>query len=756
MPIEEIWTEKYRPKKLKDVIGQGNITKRLESFVETRSLPHCLFAGPAGCGKTTTALCIAHELYGDKIKGKLLELNASVTPDTPILVKINGKIKRTNFADLDSIYFSGEKERVAAKNLEVLSMGEKYEIKFMPVNYIFRHKKSKVATIRFEGGLVKTSLDHSVFTLAEDGSLISKKVEEMKLGDFLITFKTGVEGSSSSLDVSDIKPSDFNKLKSGNVRNPKIKASFDKLELTEDFSWLLGLYMAEGCTSLNRKGSSGQTIFTLSSEETELSEKVKNQFETMGVTISTFKGRSGFDRSKESSLQVRALNTQITKFMRNSFYSSDTKRAGTKKIPEFFYSTPINSRNAFLKGYFEGDGSGKWGAVARLSSVSQECLIDVAWLGRLSGLETSCFKGEARIIWKTPEFSYIKSDLISAKPLQLINKQLNLEKTRELRHSLYDKESSRISKLAALDIIKGTDSKNGALRNIRKFVNSDLSVVKIRSIDISNYEGYVYDVSVPGSNMFWGGTIPVLLHNSDERGIDVVREKVKEFARQPAVDTAGLFRIVYLDEADALTKDAQHALRRTMENYSHICRFILAVNYSGKIIPPIQSRTAVFRFSSLKEDDVISYLKIIAKAEKLKIDEAAYKAIMKVAEGDLRKAINILQLASTSKTIDEDVVYAVTSRADPAAVKKMLETAISGQFRSARLQLLSLLNDHGLSGEDIIKEIHSQLFDLDLSDRQKLEMIERVGEYEFRLTEGSNPHVQLGALLAQLALIGKK
>ena len=307
-----------------------------------------------------------------------------------------------------------------------------------------------------------------------------------------------------------------------------------------------------------------------------------------------------------------------------------------------------------------------------------------------------------------------------------------------------------------MDIIKGTDSKNGALRNIRKFVNSDLSVVKIRSIDISNYEGYVYDVSVPGSNMFWGGTIPVLLHNSDERGIDVVREKVKEFARQPAVDTAGLFRIVYLDEADALTKDAQHALRRTMENYSHICRFILAVNYSGKIIPPIQSRTAVFRFSSLKEDDVISYLKIIAKAEKLKIDEAAYKAIMKVAEGDLRKAINILQLASTSKTIDEDVVYAVTSRADPAAVKKMLETAISGQFRSARMQLLSLLNDHGLSGEDIIKEIHSQLFDLDLSDRQKLEMIERVGEYEFRLTEGSNPHVQLGALLAQLALIGKK
>ncbi len=246
------------------------------------------------------------------------------------------------------------------------------------------------------------------------------------------------------------------------------------------------------------------------------------------------------------------------------------------------------------------------------------------------------------------------------------------------------------------------------------------------------------------------------LNASDERGIDVIREKVKEFARQPAFDTGGMFRIVYLDEADALTKDAQHALRRTMENYSHICRFILACNYSAKIIPPVQSRTAVFRFSSLKETDVIDYLKHIVKNEHLKVDDAAYKAIMRVAEGDMRKAVNILQTASTSKIITEDVIYSVTNRADPAAVKKMLETAIAGKFKDARAQLISLLNESGLSGEDLIKEIHSQIFEIDVSDRQKLEMIERTGEYEFRLTEGSNPHVQLEALLAQMALIGKK
>ncbi len=245
------------------------------------------------------------------------------------------------------------------------------------------------------------------------------------------------------------------------------------------------------------------------------------------------------------------------------------------------------------------------------------------------------------------------------------------------------------------------------------------------------------------------------LNASDERGIDVIRDKVKEFAR---IQTQlGMeFKIVYLDEADALTKDAQHALRRTMEKYSHSCRFILACNYSGKIILPIQSRTAVFRFSSLKEDDVIRFLKQIALKEGLHVDDDAYRALYKIAEGDLRKAINTMQLASTHKKITEDVVYTVTNRADPEAVKKMIETALSGKFREARSQLLDLLNNRGLAGEDLIKEIHGQIFALDIADLTKLNLIERVGEYEFRLTEGSNPQVQLEAMLAQFALLGKK
>ncbi len=240
------------------------------------------------------------------------------------------------------------------------------------------------------------------------------------------------------------------------------------------------------------------------------------------------------------------------------------------------------------------------------------------------------------------------------------------------------------------------------------------------------------------------------LNASDERGIDVIRERVKEFARQTTVDTLGLFRIVYLDEADALTKDAQHALRRMMETYAHLCRFILACNYSSKIIAPIQSRCAVFRFSQLNAEEISAYLKKIARSEGVDADEGAYKTIIYVSEGDMRKAINILQTSSILKgKVTEQSVFAATGSADPVAVKKMLNAALEGNFREARRLLLALMLEQGMAGEDIIKEIHNQIYELNVEDKKKIDLLEKAGEYEFRLTEGSNARIQLEALLAQ-------
>jgi len=246
------------------------------------------------------------------------------------------------------------------------------------------------------------------------------------------------------------------------------------------------------------------------------------------------------------------------------------------------------------------------------------------------------------------------------------------------------------------------------------------------------------------------------LNASDERGIGIIRGKIKDFARTAPMGKAD-FKIIFLDEADSLTSDAQSALRRTMEKHTRICRFILSVNYSSKIIEPIQSRCTVFRYSPIKEDDVKKFMRKIATNEKLQITDDGLETLIFISRGDLRKAINILQVgASVNKKITAELLYETSATAKPEDVKNLINTALGGNFMAARSQLYDLLIKYGLSGEDIIKQIHQSIFDLAIPDDAKVKLIEKAGEIEFRLIEGSNAHIQLEALLAQFALEGGK
>ncbi len=239
------------------------------------------------------------------------------------------------------------------------------------------------------------------------------------------------------------------------------------------------------------------------------------------------------------------------------------------------------------------------------------------------------------------------------------------------------------------------------------------------------------------------------LNASDERGIQVVRETIKEFARTLPFGGAK-FKIIFLDEADALTADAQHALRRTMEKYAATSRFILSCNYSSKIIEPIQSRCALFRFKPLSEEQIKQRLLYIAKNEHLQIDEKALDAIIYVSEGDMRRAINILQSsAALSNKIDEKLIYQVASRARPEEIRKMMKLALEGKFLEAREILNNVMIEYGMSGEDVVKQMHREVFSLDIPDKTKVALVDLIGEYEFRLVEGANERIQMEALLAQ-------
>lgn len=244
------------------------------------------------------------------------------------------------------------------------------------------------------------------------------------------------------------------------------------------------------------------------------------------------------------------------------------------------------------------------------------------------------------------------------------------------------------------------------------------------------------------------------LNASDERGINMVRETVKTFARSRSIGDFS-FKILVLDEADNMTSAAQQALRRTMERYTGTCRFILIANYSGKIIEPIQSRCAPFRFSYLPREDIDRSLKRIAEKEDLNLLGEGLDAIFEVCGGDLRGGINILQTAaSLNRPIDSEVVYSIAGRANPEDVRKMIGTAINGNFEEARKQLRKMMQKYGVAGRDIIRQIHSELFRGKLPEQSKMKLASIVGEIDYRLVEGANEEVQLSALLAKLVEAG--
>ncbi|HLN51612.1 MAG: replication factor C small subunit [Thermoplasmata archaeon] len=244
------------------------------------------------------------------------------------------------------------------------------------------------------------------------------------------------------------------------------------------------------------------------------------------------------------------------------------------------------------------------------------------------------------------------------------------------------------------------------------------------------------------------------LNSSDERGIDTVRTTIKQYARTAPLGSVG-FKLLFLDEADNLTAEAQAALRRLMERYSGSCRFILSCNYSSRIIDPIQSRCAVFRFRSYPPGAVRTQLERVAKAEGRTVTAEAMETIVAASAGDLRRATNLLQLAAThSDAVTAESVKEYATVPLRREVEAMLGAALRDNFVEARSRLYAIITERGASGEEILRAIHSYLPDISdtvLPARDKVRLIEFLGEVDFRLAQGASDRIQLEAVLAHIA-----
>ncbi len=246
------------------------------------------------------------------------------------------------------------------------------------------------------------------------------------------------------------------------------------------------------------------------------------------------------------------------------------------------------------------------------------------------------------------------------------------------------------------------------------------------------------------------------LNASDERGIDVVRNQIMQFARTAPLGEA-TFKVLFLDEADALTTDAQAALRRTMENYARNCRFILSCNYSSKIIDPIQSRCAIYRFRPLDREAITVELMRIAKNEGLSVSEDAVSAIIYIAQGDMRRAINALQGAAIiSNNITESMIYEITSNARPDEILELIQVILQGDFEGSEQILHELMDKRGIAPNELISQFYRTLVKHPVHRTLKVEMISHLGQADFRLSEGGNSDIQMEALLANCVLSAQK
>ena len=243
------------------------------------------------------------------------------------------------------------------------------------------------------------------------------------------------------------------------------------------------------------------------------------------------------------------------------------------------------------------------------------------------------------------------------------------------------------------------------------------------------------------------------LNASDERGINMVRERVKKFSRFAGLDTEIPFKIIILDEADEMTSDAQTALRRIIEDTAKHCRFILIANNISKIINPIQSRCAIFKFSQIDEKEITTHLKTVLKKEKGKADEKGLKEIAEYASGDLRHAINLLQTAASTGDITQDSVKAAAGLTKTNDVDDVLKLAVSGKIQDSRNKMIELVKVYGMSESDFLKYINQALFSTKYDNLEELSQI--IAKYDYRILVGSNPEIQLSAMLAELGKFSK-
>jgi len=745
----EIWIEKYRPQALDEVVGHDDITERLRQYIYQQDLPHLLFAGPAGTGKTTSALAVAKEVYGDDWRENFLELNASDQRGIDVVRERIKSFARASFGGYDHrIIFLDEADALCVPPGTEVVTGYPSSPEVKPIEEVaadgepipsvdfetneIRSDKGKLVDsgiadffeIEFEDGrTVLASLSHPFFVVGEDGRLVEKELQELRPGDEIADFKDDI-GVSQCDTCGDWTAGRFCSVdckNDGHSREMQGEGNpMYGTEWSDDRREKIVRRLSDGRLAGENNPNYGGEFHGVSVWEMD-----EDTIEQFRETLSEMRSDTSWEEWVVDA-DAQAVKEEIGAASAEWWESLDTEereRVIQKSTENCDYpvrditgdNNPMRDPEVAqkvseaLQGHEPTGGnirhSEELGHLVRsdweyeVAKALQDADIDYEYEPEFE-LSDSVFH---------PDF-LLDDTVIEVKGVAELWGQP--DKVEEFMETYGDEYTFVVVGDGALphhehyernEFEPGLVS-DGGVRSVR--------TTKIRRIEHS-HRGKAYNISMEGTPNFMLGN-GVLTHN---------------------------------------TSDAQSALRRTMEQFSDNTRFVLSCNYSSQIIDPIQSRCAVFRFSPLGDDAVAEQTRAIAEAEGIELTDDGLDALVYAAAGDMRKAINGLQAAAVmGEVVDEAAVYTITSTARPEEIEAMVTDSMDGDFTAARAQLDSLLTDVGIAGGDIIDQMHRSVWEFDLEEREAVRLMERIGEADYRITAGANEQIQLEALLASLAL----
>ena len=749
-PGREVWIEKYRPQRLADVYGQEDTIERLRSYVDQDDLPHLLFSGPAGVGKTTSAVSIARELYGEGWESYFLELNASDERGIDVVRDRIKNFARSSFAPDHghTLVFLDEADSLCLPPGTEVVTGYPSSPEVKPIEEVDPDGES-IPSVDFEtneiqpdngqlvdsgvadffdveladGREIQASITHPFFVVGEDGRLIEKELGELEPGDEIAEFKDEI--GVSQCDICD-------EWTAGRFCSLECKNEGHSREMRGDGNPMYGTEWSDerrqkiveklsdgrfaGENNPNHGGQfHGVHVWEMDKETVE---RCREQLSEMRA------GTSWEDWVVEADAeQVKAEIGQACAEWWEGLDDAERERLIEKQVENTDYPVcDISGDNNPMR---DPEVAQK---VAEALTDHDPNWENVRYCEDLGHAVRSDWEYEV------------------ATALQDAGVEYEYEPTFELSDSVYLPDF-RVGDTVIE--VKGVASLWGRHEKVEEFLDlygDEYDFVVVGDGDLPHDEHYEKDEFEPAF-VADGGRQPVST---------VTIERIEYSHRGKAYNISMEGTPNFLLANGVLTHntdDAQAALRRTMEQFSDNTRFILSCNYSSKIIDPIQSRCAVFRFSPLSDEAIAGQIRDIAAAEGIELTDEGLDALVYAADGDMRRAINNLQgVATTSGPVEADDVYQITATARPEEIESMVADAIAGDFAKARATLDRLLTETGIAGGDVIDQLHRSAWEFDLSERETVRLLERIGEADYRITEGANERVQLEALLAELAL----